>query len=70
MSATSTPRILVVDDEAHLADGIRENLQAEGYDATVAHDGVQGLERAKAETFDLILLDVMMPKMDGLKTCE
>ena len=70
MSAASTPRILVVDDEAHLADGIRENLQAEGYDATVAHDGVEGLERAKTETFDLILLDVMMPKMDGLKTCE
>ena len=70
MSAATTPRILVVDDETHLADGIRENLEAEGYAATVAHDGVQGLERAREETFDLILLDVMMPKMDGLKTCE
>ena len=70
MSAATTPRILVVDDETHLADGIRENLEAEGYEATVAHDGVQGLERAREETFDLILLDVMMPKMDGLKTCE
>ena len=70
MSAATTPRILVVDDETHLADGIRENLEAEGYEAAVAHDGVQGLERAREETFDLILLDVMMPKMDGLKTCE
>ena len=70
MSSIGTARILVVDDEKHLADGIRESLQAEGYDAAVAHNGVEGLERALAETFDLILLDVMMPKMDGLKTCE
>ncbi len=67
---TAPTRILVVDDEAHLADGIRENLEAEGYLATVANDGAEGLEKALAETFDLILLDVMMPKMDGLKTCE
>ena len=68
MSSIGTARILVVDDEKHLADGIRESLQAEGYDAAVAHNGVEGLERALAETFDLILLDVMMPKMDGLET--
>ena len=70
MSAADTPRILVVDDEEHLADGIRENLQAEGYQAKVAHDGVEGVQTALAESFDLILLDVMMPRMDGLKTCE
>ena len=70
MTGADTARILVVDDEEHLADGIRENLQAEGYAAVVAQDGVEGLKRAMAETFDLILLDVMMPKMDGLKTCE
>jgi len=70
VSATDAPRILVVDDERHLADGIRENLQAEGYEATLAHDGAEGLRRAMQERFDLILLDVMMPKMDGLRTCE
>lgn len=70
MSAADTPRILVIDDEEHLADGIRENLLAEGYEAAVAHDGVEGLERALADAFDLILLDVMMPRMDGLRTCE
>jgi len=70
VSTTDTPRILVVDDEEHLADGICENLQAEGYEAAVAHDGVEGLERALADAFDLILLDVMMPRMDGLRTCE
>ncbi len=63
-------RILVVDDEEHLAAGIRENLQAEVYDTEVAHDGAEGLAKIKAGTFDLILLDVMMPKLDGLKVCE
>ena len=63
-------RILVVDDEEHLAAGIRENLQAEGYDTEIAHDGEQGLKKIRAGSFDLILLDVMMPKLDGLKVCE
>jgi two-component system alkaline phosphatase synthesis response regulator PhoP len=63
-------RILVVDDEEHLAAGIRENLQAEGYDTDVAYNGEQGLEKARAGAFDLILLDVMMPKLDGLEVCE
>jgi two-component system alkaline phosphatase synthesis response regulator PhoP len=62
-------RILVVDDEAHLAAGIRENLEAEGYLTEVAHDGRSGLERLRAEPFDLVLLDVMMPNMDGLEVC-
>ena len=62
-------RILVVDDEAHLAAGIRENLEAEGYRADVAHDGTAGLERLRAEPFDLVVLDVMMPNMDGLELC-
>jgi two-component system alkaline phosphatase synthesis response regulator PhoP len=61
--------ILVVDDEAHLAAGIRENLEAEGYRADVAHDGLAGLERLRAEDFDLVVLDVMMPNMDGLELC-
>ncbi len=63
-------RILVVDDEEHLAAGIRENLQAEGYDADVAYNGEQGLAKVRAGAFDLILLDVMMPKLDGLQVCE
>jgi two-component system, OmpR family, alkaline phosphatase synthesis response regulator PhoP len=62
-------RILVVDDEAHLAAGIRENLEAEGYHADMAHDGRAGLERLRAERFDLAVLDVMMPNMDGLELC-
>ena len=63
-------RILVVDDEVHLAEGIRENLEAEGYRTEVAHDGQAGLERVRNEHFDLLVLDVMMPNMDGLTLCE
>jgi two-component system alkaline phosphatase synthesis response regulator PhoP len=62
-------RILIVDDEAHLAEGIRENLEAEGYATDVAHDGRAGLERVRERHFDLIVLDVMMPNMDGLELC-
>jgi two-component system alkaline phosphatase synthesis response regulator PhoP len=63
-------RVLVVDDEVHLADGISENLEAEGYSTQVAHDGAQGLEKIREGHFDLIVLDVMMPKLDGLQVCE
>ena len=66
---TSPGRILIVDDEAHLAEGIRENLEAEGYETEVAHDGRVGLERIRAQSFDLVVLDVMMPNMDGLELC-
>ena len=62
-------RILVVDDEAHLADGIRENLEAEGYVTEVAYDGRQGLDAVRDGNFDLLVLDVMMPKMDGVEVC-
>jgi two-component system alkaline phosphatase synthesis response regulator PhoP len=63
-------RILVVDDERNLALGIAENLEAEGYQVAVAHDGPQALERATAEAWDLLVLDVMMPGMDGLAVCR
>ncbi len=69
MMATHAPRVLVVDDEKHLADGIRENLEAEGYATEVAHDGAEGLEKLRKQAFDLVLLDVMMPKLDGLQVC-
>jgi two-component system alkaline phosphatase synthesis response regulator PhoP len=62
--------ILVVDDEAHLAAGIRENLEAEGYRTEVAHDGLTGLACIRERHFDLIVLDVMMPNMDGVQLCE
>ena len=71
MSGTERPaRILVVDDEAHLAAGIRENLLAEGYVAETAHNGMEGLQAARAAAYDLIVLDVAMPEMDGLALCR
>ncbi len=63
-------RILVVEDEAHLAAGIAENLAAEGYDAEVANDGVSGLEALLREPFDLVILDVMLPGLDGFTVCQ
>lgn len=63
-------RVLVVEDERHLADGIRENLEVEGYDVRVALDGPGGLASARKGQFDLILLDVMLPGMDGFTVCE
>ena len=62
--------ILVVDDEAHLAVGIRENLVAEGYRAQTANDGPEGLQKALDESFDLIVLDVNLPVMDGFALCR
>ena len=62
-------RVLIVDDEINLAEGIRENLEIEGYYTDVAHDGAAGLEKLRSDNFDLVLLDVMMPKLDGLQVC-
>ena len=62
-------KILVVDDEALLVKGIRFNLQNEGYEVECAYDGAAALELAREGRFDLIILDVMMPNMDGLTAC-
>jgi len=62
--------ILIVEDEEHLADGLAHNLQFEGYATTIAHDGEEGLRLADSIQFDLILLDIMMPKLDGLEVCR
>ena len=58
-------KILIVEDEKHLADGLRFNLEADGFWVETAHDGVEALRLLDENSFDLIVLDVMMPKMDG-----
>jgi DNA-binding response OmpR family regulator len=63
-------RILVAEDEQAIAFGLRLDLQNEGYAVDVEADGVTALERAKKETFDLILLDVMLPRKDGFDICR
>ena len=60
-------RVLVVDDEVRLADGIRLGLEAEGCAVDVAHDGVDGLWLATENDYDVIVLDWMMPRMNGWK---
>lgn len=62
-------KILVVDDEQLLVKGIRFNLQNDGYDVVVGYNGAEALELAKSEQPNLIILDIMMPEMDGLTAC-
>ena len=62
--------ILVVDDERDLLDLIEYNLKKEGYDVLKAEDGLEGIRMAKKYKPDLVLLDIMMPKMNGLEACE
>lgn len=59
-------RILIVEDEVRLADTLRRLLHYGGYSADVCHDGVEGLDNALSGIYDLLVLDVMLPKMDGL----
>jgi len=58
-------RILVVEDNVDLAIGLRNNLEIEGYDVVLAHDGPAGLAAVRSTAFDLVVLDLMLPGMDG-----
>ena len=62
-------RILVVDDERTLVKGIKFNLENEGYQVECAYDGAAAVELARNGKFDLLILDVMMPEVDGLEAC-
>ena len=62
--------ILVIDDEADLRELVRYNLEKEGFDVIVAADGASGLEIALRHRPDLVVLDLMMPVMDGLEVCK
>src|SRR5881296_1712416 len=63
-------RILIVEDEPAMVAGLRDNFEFEGYQVITAPDGIAGLERALKETPDLVILDVMMPRMSGLDVCR
>ena len=62
-------KILVVDDEKLIVKGIKFNLENEGYEVDVCYDGETAVEMAKSNQYNLILLDLMMPKLDGLGAC-
>lgn len=63
-------RILIVDDDADLTEGLRWYLEAEGFEVAAAPDGEAAVEVFRKEQPDLVILDIMMPKMDGIKVCE
>ncbi len=62
--------ILLVEDEATLAEALRYNFEREGHTVIVASDGVQGLERARKDQPDLVVLDIMLPRLDGFSVCR
>jgi len=63
-------RVLVVEDNTNLAFGLRNNLEIEGYEVTVAADGDDGLSQARAQSPDLVVLDLMLPRLDGFRVLK
>jgi len=63
-------KILLVDDETDLVEMVKMRLEANGYEVVPAYDGQDGLEKARSLKPDLIILDLMLPKMDGYKVCR
>jgi len=63
-------RILIVEDEPDMQSGMKDNLEFEGYDVDVASDGQEALDKILKASYDLILLDVMLPKMSGFDVCK
>jgi len=63
-------KILIIDDESKLVELLQLRLEANGYEVISANNGEEGLEKAKTENPDLILLDVVMPKMSGYQVCK
>ena len=63
-------KILVVDDEADLVETLKFRLEISGYDVSTALDGQEGLKKARTENPDLVILDLMLPKLDGYRVCR
>ena len=63
-------KILIVEDEPNMVAGLRDNFEYEGFQVATALDGVEGLERALKDSPDLVILDVMMPRLSGLDVCK
>lgn len=63
-------RILLVEDEEHIQDAVKLNLEMEGYEVVTSDDGKDALNKCSGQHFDLLLLDIMLPEVDGLQVCE
>jgi two-component system alkaline phosphatase synthesis response regulator PhoP len=70
MSSNTNGSILLVEDEENLQDALKLNLELEGYEVTTASDGISALKAIEGEYFDLVLLDVMLPELDGISVAE
>jgi two-component system alkaline phosphatase synthesis response regulator PhoP len=64
------PKILIVEDEPDMVLGLKDNFEFEGYEVLTASDGQAGLERARSAKPDLLILDIMLPKLSGLEVCK
>jgi DNA-binding response OmpR family regulator len=64
------PKVLIVEDEQQMALALKDNFELEGYEVSLASDGEAGLGKATSEEFDLILLDIMLPKISGFDICQ
>src|SRR5436305_10241619 len=69
-TGVTRPRVLVIEDERALTKVLTYNLEREGYETIVAHDGQEGLRKAQTLLPDVIILDLMLPGMDGLEVCR
>jgi len=65
-----TEQVLIVEDDTHIAKMLRRGLIFEGYEATVAHTGTEALEQARVRMPDLVVLDLMLPELDGMEVCR
>ncbi|WP_433455428.1 response regulator transcription factor [Streptomyces sp. CA-142005] len=63
-------RVLLMDDDARLVELLQQGLRAEGFAVDTASDGLEGLTKAAADTYDVIILDIMMPRLNGYKVCS
>src|SRR5439155_15953231 len=70
ISTLTTVRVLVVEDEPDLADAISRGLRREGYAVDVAHDGGEAVEKLSYTTYDLVCLDLTLPRVDGREVCR
>jgi len=64
------PRILLVEDEEHLSEAIKMNLELEGYEVVTADNGLKAIKYFKEQRFNMVILDIMLPEVDGLEVCE
>ncbi len=70
MNTPASKRILIIEDEAHIAEGLKLNLSLKGFEAIIAEDGMSGLEIWETGHFDLIVLDIMLPGIDGFSVLQ